>query len=84
MFFLGTLTPEQQIGALEEMAANAGNDRENLERLLAATPWDDSDFSRYGRLALEWGLRFARMRQEWAAWSIDRLHQSAAGTGESS
>jgi hypothetical protein len=31
--------------------------------------WEDGNLSVYGRMVLEYGLRFNAMRREWAQWA---------------
>jgi hypothetical protein len=37
-----------------------------------ADEWDGGDLSVYGRIALEYGLRFSTMQREWAEWAAAR------------
>jgi PadR family transcriptional regulator AphA len=74
VFFLGELPPVEAAGYLRRRAeaATAGHDR--LTALAAVLDGPDRDeLTGYGRLALEWGLRFSAMRREWAEWAGDRL-----------
>ncbi|BCJ32697.1 PadR family transcriptional regulator [Actinocatenispora thailandica] len=73
VFFLGVLDQRQRAVVLDEMLDNATRDRAALEQIRDAVDWDDSDLSRYGRMALEWGLRFTAMRRDWAEWAAAQL-----------
>jgi hypothetical protein len=44
-----------------------------LRELERGIEWDESDLSLYGRIALEYGLRFNAMRHEWAEWAADQV-----------
>ncbi|WP_033221150.1 PadR family transcriptional regulator [Kitasatospora phosalacinea] len=73
VFFLGVLTPEQArdyLVGLIEMSEQAG---EQLRGLDDAIDWGGDRLSVYGRIALEYGLRFNAMRREWAEWAVGRL-----------
>ncbi|MFF3253660.1 hypothetical protein ACFYWP_22210 [Actinacidiphila glaucinigra] len=60
-----------------------GREGEAGERPVAPVPLggDDGeggDLAFYGRLTLEWGLRFTRMQQEWAAWAAEHIGDRAS------
>jgi hypothetical protein len=38
-----------------------------------ANDWDEGDLAVYGRIALEYGLRFNAIRREWAEWAADQI-----------
>jgi PadR family transcriptional regulator, regulatory protein AphA len=46
---------------------------QSLRRLSDSVDWDDGDLSVYGRIALEYGLRFNAMRREWAEWAAEQI-----------
>ena len=73
VFFLGVLSREQTSAYLAEMIDAATRDHAALEAVRDNADWDGSNLSVYGRLALEWGLRFTRMRGEWAEWAAEQL-----------
>jgi DNA-binding PadR family transcriptional regulator len=77
VFFLGVLSHEQAAGFLGGIHERASASASELEELEKSVDWDDSDLSRYGRMALEWGKRMAAMRREWAAWSLEQLNDGA-------
>lgn len=72
-FFLGVLTPDQRSAYLAGLAKYAEMERDRLVRLRGEIDWDDSDRSRYGAMALEWGMRFTQMRIDWASWALSQL-----------
>jgi hypothetical protein len=73
VFFLGVLTPEQARGYLAELIEMSDQGDENLRRLVESVDWDDDDLSVYGRIALEYGLRFNAMRREGAEWAAGQI-----------
>ncbi|KUJ67073.1 PadR family transcriptional regulator [Streptomyces albus subsp. albus] len=73
VFFLGVLTPEKARGYLTELAEMSQQGHEELARLAESIDWDDDDLSVYGRIALEYGLRFNAMRREWAEWAAAQI-----------
>lgn len=73
VFFLGTLEPDEARAFLTGRADKATERLDQLRALNESVEWDAEDFSVYGRLSLEWGLRFFQMQREWAQWSIEQL-----------
>ncbi|MCO6003776.1 PadR family transcriptional regulator [Actinoallomurus purpureus] len=73
VFFLGVLTPEQARGYLTELIELSEQGEQDLRRLDESIDWDDDDLSVYGRIALEYGLRFNAMRREWAEWAAAQI-----------
>ncbi|MDF9814430.1 PadR family transcriptional regulator [Streptomyces sp. SPB162] len=73
VFFLGVLTPVEACAYLGNEATRAADHRASLKELEAAVHWGDDQPSVYGRLALEYGLRFTAMQEEWAHWAADQV-----------
>ena len=73
VFFLGVLTRDEGLAYLTSMAAQASREGDNLKALDESIPWDDSGLAIYGRLALEWGHRYAAMQREWAEWAAGQV-----------
>lgn len=73
VFFLGVLKPEQARAYLTGLAEMSEQGHEDLSRLAESIDWGDDDLSVYGRIALEYGLRFNAMRREWAEWAADQI-----------
>ncbi|MFC9278133.1 PadR family transcriptional regulator [Streptomyces collinus] len=73
VFFLGVLTPEQARAYLTGLTEMSRESHEQLRRLADAIDWDAGGLSVHGRIALEYGLRFNAMREEWARWAADQL-----------
>ncbi|MFI7531895.1 PadR family transcriptional regulator [Streptosporangium sp. NPDC049376] len=76
VFFLGEVSHEQA-GAYLRRQAELGEERIGklapLREMISAM---DDGLSVYGRLALEWGMRFSAMQRDWALWAeqeIERL-----------
>ena len=73
VFFLGVLTPEQARGYLTELTRISEEGAKGLRELLESVEWGDDNLSVHGRIALEYGLRFNTMRQEWAEWAAGQI-----------
>ncbi|MFC9293823.1 PadR family transcriptional regulator [Streptomyces sp. NPDC057011] len=73
VFFLGVLTPEQARGYLTELMETSEREYEELRRLEQSIDWGDDQLSVYGRIVLEYGLRFNAMSREWADWAATQL-----------
>ncbi len=74
VFFLGVLTADEGQDYLRRQARIAAESRQELERLREVIEqYDEDPLTIYGRLALEWGVRFNAMREQWADWAADEL-----------
>ncbi|MFJ4846482.1 MULTISPECIES: PadR family transcriptional regulator [unclassified Streptomyces] len=73
VFFLNQVAPEQARTYVEREGTTAVAYHQELAELERTVDWDEGDLSFYGRLALEWGLRFTRMQEEWAQWASERI-----------
>jgi len=73
VFFLGVLTPGQAQAYLTELADMSAQGEESLRGLAESIDWDDDNLSAYGRIVLEYGLRFNAMRREWAEWAVGQI-----------
>ncbi len=74
VFFFGVLTPEQGRDYLLRQARVAAESHRELEKVRAGIEHHGDDpLAVYGRLSLEWGLRFNTMRQEWAEWAAEQV-----------
>ncbi|GAA4218233.1 PadR family transcriptional regulator [Actinocatenispora rupis] len=73
VFFLGVVDREQAREYLRGLAEKARQEHEELVGILERTDWEGGDLATYGRLALEYGLRFTDTRREWAEWAVDRI-----------
>ncbi|WP_433235187.1 PadR family transcriptional regulator [Streptosporangium sp. CA-135522] len=68
VFFLGQISPEERRAYLRRQTESAARRSERLIALKEVVEREEDDLSVYGRLALEWGLRFSAMQREWAEW----------------
>ncbi|MEU8028730.1 PadR family transcriptional regulator [Streptomyces sp. NPDC049099] len=75
VFFLGVLRPEQARAYLTDLIEMSREGHERLRQLVDSVDWDDDNLSVYGRIALEYGLRFNAMRREWAEWAAGQIRQ---------
>ncbi|WP_248962952.1 PadR family transcriptional regulator [Sphaerisporangium perillae] len=86
VFFLGQVIPEQARTYLRRRAESAAGTHERLSGLGEMVDQGQDDLSVYGRIALEWGLRYSAMQREWAEWAegeVDRISRSRGSrTGE--
>ncbi|GAA5057881.1 PadR family transcriptional regulator [Nocardia callitridis] len=75
VFFLGVVSRADAEEYLARVRARTVEDRADLLQLRDNVDWNtkDDDLSTYGRIALEWGLRYNAMNQEWAEWAITQL-----------
>ena len=73
VFFLGVLTRDQAVAYLAGMAAQAARGSDKHKAAEESIAWDDSGLAVYGRLALEWGQRYAAMEREWAEWAAAQI-----------
>ncbi|MEU6479303.1 PadR family transcriptional regulator [Streptomyces sp. NPDC047017] len=73
VFFLGVLEPGPARIFLDDLATSSYQSHEELRDLVESVDWDDDNLSVYGRIALEYGLRFHAMRREWAQWAAEQV-----------
>ncbi len=73
VFFLWAIDPEQARGYLEREADQQRRFHELLEVVEQTIDWDESGFDRFGRLALENGLRVAEANEAWARWAAEQV-----------
>jgi PadR family transcriptional regulator AphA len=73
-FFLNAIEPDEARDLLARGKDRAIQRREELCKLQDSVDWEDGDpLSVYGRLALEWALRYTAMHAEWAEWAIGQI-----------
>lgn len=77
VFFLGVLELTEAQAYLADLIEMSEQGGEELRRLADSIEWGDDDLSLYGRIALEYGLRFNAMRRDWARWAADRIEATA-------
>lgn len=73
VFFLGLLPLDEAVNELAGIEERSRTQYEALGVMKESTDWDGNDFSRHGRVALEWGRRYWSMNQEWARWAQEQI-----------
>jgi DNA-binding PadR family transcriptional regulator len=71
--FLNAVEPNQAREFLTKTRDAVLEREKELEKLKETVNWGDDALSVYGRMTLEYGLRYTRMHAEWADWAIARL-----------
>ena len=79
VFFLGMLTPEQAQDYLNDRATVAAELQAELRELAKTVDPGSGPLAVYGRLALEWALRYSAMQQEWATWAAEEVRRAQDG-----
>jgi PadR family transcriptional regulator, regulatory protein AphA len=79
VFFLGAVAPEEARAYFEREADAYKSFHELLESVKATTNWSETDFDRYGRIAIENGLRALAAYEEWARWAMTQLDAPTDG-----
>jgi DNA-binding PadR family transcriptional regulator len=78
VFFLGLTSPGRARDYLTRQAELAGQRLAALRDLESSMDWDDGPLTNNGRLALEYGLRFAAMQRDWATWAATHVDGAQA------
>jgi PadR family transcriptional regulator AphA len=73
VFFLGVVDPDQAEEFLRRRERDSIDQRAGLLATREEIAPETADLAVYGRLALEWGLRYAEMQREWAVWAQEEL-----------
>lgn len=74
VFFLGALTPKEAQAYLQERSEIMAERHSELSDLQQHWPYgDEENVAYFGKLVLEWGVRFTRMQQEWAQWAAKEI-----------
>jgi len=76
VFFLWTVDRDAARAYLEREASAYKSFHDLLEQVKHSTHWDDSEFDRFGRIALENGLRSLAAAEDWARWALGQLEPS--------
>lgn len=80
VFFMGVLTPEEALESLGKLTRQSAADHAQLLELQDSVDWSEEGMlTANGRIALEYGLRFFAMQEEWARWAAQQI---AAATTE--
>lgn len=79
VFFLGEISPSEARAFLERERDDTAEYERELRTIEEAIDWDSGEnLATYGRISLEWGLRFTRMQREWAEWALERIDAEEA------
>jgi PadR family transcriptional regulator AphA len=74
VFFLDVVGTDQAESYLRGRAAWAAGYHDELRAVRDSIPDEpDNPLVLYGLMAMEWGLRFTAMQQEWAEWATKEL-----------
>lgn len=73
VFLLSELSPAQARDYLQSLRTYADSEHARYAQIRDSYDWSGGDGDFFARAALENGLRFTRMRSEWARWVIDEL-----------
>ena len=73
VFFLGVLEADAADSYLRQRIAASDEYHAELRKVADSIPDTDSPMALYGRLAVEWGLRFTAMQRDWAEWAAGQL-----------
>jgi DNA-binding PadR family transcriptional regulator len=73
VFLLGEIPKAQAREYMQSVADHADAELARLEALRDSIDWGNSTEERYGRAALEYGLRAEAMEADWARWVIQEM-----------
>jgi PadR family transcriptional regulator, regulatory protein AphA len=73
VFLLDQLPRDEAREYLESLRAETDSEYRRYELIRDTVDWSGGDEAFFGRAALENGLRFTRMRSEWASWVLAEL-----------
>jgi DNA-binding PadR family transcriptional regulator len=73
VFFLWAVDPAAARAYLEREAQAYRSFHDLLVSTRDGIAWDESEFDRYGRLALEHGLRITKANEQWATWAAEQV-----------
>lgn len=82
VFFLNFVESEQAEEYLRKRAEAAAEYHAELMKVRESIPDVTDPLAVYGRIALEWGLRFTALQQDWADWAVEQV-EAARGAGRS-
>ncbi|MEU4509099.1 PadR family transcriptional regulator [Nonomuraea wenchangensis] len=73
VFFLARIPPEQARAYLRDQADLAAERLAYMESIRPFVESGTDNLSRYGRIALEYGLRLSQVQREWAEWAESQI-----------
>jgi DNA-binding PadR family transcriptional regulator len=79
VFFLWAVEPDQARDYLEQEVAAYRAYHQVLASVRDNTNWDQTPLDRYGRIALENGLRALTAYEDWAQWAVNQLPEHQEG-----
>lgn len=79
VFFLNVLESGQAEEFLKRRSEYAAAHHEELVAIKEQIAGDSGPLTEYGRLTLEWGLRFTDLQREWADWALSELSKQPEG-----
>ncbi|HEX3781981.1 MAG TPA: PadR family transcriptional regulator [Pseudonocardiaceae bacterium] len=79
VFFLNVVEREDAEEYLRRRSAQATAYHAELRAIQDRIAGDSGPLSEYGRLTLEWGLRYTAMQHDWADWALEQLAHGAVG-----
>ncbi|MFF4750746.1 PadR family transcriptional regulator [Streptomyces sp. NPDC002514] len=83
VFFIDVLPPEQRLEYLNHLADLAAGQHAELRKVRDTVDWtEEGRLTANGALALEFGLRFTAMQEEWARWAAELVSSRDDRTGE--
>ena len=78
VFFLWTVDRAKAKAFLEHEVETYRNFHALLEQVASSVDWDDTEFDRYARVALENGLRVTEVSEQWARWAVTQVDKAHA------
>ncbi len=73
VFFLNVVEPEDAQEFLRRRSEQSVTYHNELLSIQERISGEAGPLTEYGRLTLEWGLRYTTMQREWADWALDQL-----------
>lgn len=73
VFFLGVLETDAADSYLRQRIVASDEYHAELRKVADGIPDSGAPMALYGRLAVEWGLRFTEMQRDWAEWAVEQL-----------
>jgi DNA-binding PadR family transcriptional regulator len=73
VFLLSAVDRGAAVRYLRRRIEAAAEQEADLRALADDISGEDGPLVTYGRVALEWGLRFSRTQREWAEWAVEQV-----------
>ncbi|MEV4311441.1 PadR family transcriptional regulator [Actinocrispum sp. NPDC049592] len=78
VFFLNVIPPHQAVEYLHKQVDHAEETLAAYEEIKQSIAGEDDRLAVYGRIALEWGVRYMEMVRTWGQWAQQELQAAAA------